>query len=131
MQQHISSLHHQRGASVTTIVLMLVALGILIKMGLAIIPAYVGDYQLTQLIAQELKKANEEKLTDAQFIKALDQQFSINANYKTKAEDVLTFTNKTPGTLAVKTKYEVENQFYKETFIVNRFEKEITGAEAK
>lgn len=129
--QYLSSLQHQRGASATTIVLILVALGILIKMGLAIIPAYVGDYQLTQLVAQELKKANEAKLTDAQFVKALDQQFSINAQYKTKAEDVLTFTNKTPGALAVKTKYEVENQFYKQTFIVNRFEKEITGADVK
>ena len=123
--------NHQRGASVTSIVLFVIALGLLAKFGLAVIPAYVGDYQFTKLVAQELKKANAAKHTDKQFLNALSTQLTINANYNSKPEDMLTFTNKNPGSLAVKSDYKTEYQYYGGTYIVNHFSKEITEADAK
>lgn len=128
---NLSSLSNQRGASVTTIIVMIAALGILFKLGIAILPAYVGDYQFTKLVAGELKKANEAKLTEKQFMSNVAQQLSINANYNSQPEEMLIITNKTPGALAVQSQYEVESNFYGSTFIVNRFEKEITEADAK
>lgn len=129
--QQLTSLTDQRGASVTTIIVGLAMAGIIIKLGLGIIPAYIGDYQFTKLVAGELKKANDAKQNERQFMQSLSQQLSINANYNTKPEEMIVFTNKTPGALAVKSQYEVESNFYGETFIVNRFEKEITAADAK
>lgn len=126
--QDLSTLSSQRGASVTSIVLFLIALGLLAKLGVGIIPAYVGDYQFTKLVAQELKKANDAKQDERAFFGNLDQQLSINANYDVKAKDRLVIINKTPGALAVKSKYEVESNFYGQTFIVNRFEKNIDPA---
>ncbi|UYZ68688.1 DUF4845 domain-containing protein [Moraxella bovis] len=129
--QQLTSLTKQRGASVTTIIVGLAMAGIIIKLGLGIIPAYIGDYQFTKLVAGELKKANDAKQNERQFMQSLSQQLSINANYNTKPEEMIVFTNKTPGALAVKSQYEVESNFYGETFIVNRFEKEITATDAK
>ena len=117
----------QRGASVTSIVLFIIALGLLAKLAIGVIPAYVGDYQFTKLVVQELKKANDAKYNDKQFLNSLSQQLSINANYDSKPEEMLIFTNKTPGALTVKSKYEVESNFYGSVFIVNRFEKDITA----
>lgn len=125
------SLNNQRGASVTGIVLFIICLGLLARLGTGMIPAYVGDYQFNKLLAQELKKANDAKQTDRQFMQSLEQQLSINANYNTKPQEMLTFTNKTPGALAVKTQYEVESNFYGQTFIVNRFSKDVTSADAQ
>lgn len=116
---------HQQGASVTSVVLFIIALGLLGKLAVGVIPAYVGDYQFTKLVAAELQKANTAKQTDKQFLSNLSQQLSINANYDAKPEEMLIITNKTPGALAVKSKYEVESNFYGGTFIVNRFEKDI------
>lgn len=129
--QQLTSLTNQRGASVTTIIVGLAMAGIIIKLGLGIIPAYIGDYQFTKLVAGELKKANDAKQNERQFMQSLSQQLSINANYNTKPEEMIVFTNKTPGALAVKSQYEVESNFYGETFIVNRFEKDITAEDAK
>ncbi len=128
--KQVASLSAQRGASVTTIVMTLIALGLLARLGIGVIPAYVGDYQFTKLVAQELKNANDAKMTDRQFLANLDRQLSINANYDSKPEEMLIITNKTPGALAVKSHYAVENNFYGNTFIVNRFEKEIKPAES-
>ncbi len=128
--KQVASLSAQRGASVTTIVMTLIALGLLVRLGIGVIPAYVGDYQFTKLVAQELKNANDAKMTDRQFLANLDRQLSINANYDSKPEEMLIITNKTPGALAVKSHYAVENNFYGNTFIVNRFEKEIKPAES-
>lgn len=126
-----TSLHAQQGASVTSVVMFIIALGLLARLGVGIIPAYVGDYQFTKLVAQELKRANEAKQTEKQFMSSLSQQLSINANYNSKPEEMLIFTNKTPGALAVKSQYEVASNFYGSTFIVNRFEKDITADDAK
>lgn len=125
------SLNNERGASVTGIVLFIICLGLLARLGVGMIPAYVGDYQFNKLVAGELKKANDAKQTEKQFMQSLEQQLSINANYNTKPQEMLIFTNKTPGALAVKTQYEVESNFYGQTFIVNRFSKDITAADAQ
>lgn len=112
---------HQRGVSVTTVVLLIITLGVLGRLAVATVPAYVGDYQLNELIHKELVKANEVKASEKQFRDNLATQLSINANYNTKIEDVLVITNKTPGALAVQTGYVEESNFYGNTFIVNRF----------
>lgn len=120
----------QQGASVTGVVLFIVMLGLLAKLGVGVIPAYVGHYQLSELVAQELQKANSAKQTDKQFLSNLGSQLSINANYDTKPEEVIVFTNKSPGALSVKLVHTEESVFYGNTFIVNRFEKDITAADA-
>lgn len=125
------SLKNQQGASVTGIVLFVVMLGLLAKLGIGIVPAYVGDYQLTKLVKQELKKANEAKINERQFLANLDSQLSINAHYKTKAADIITFTSKTPGALSVKLTHTSESVYYGSTTIVNRFEKDITPADVE
>lgn len=128
---HFSIPKHEQGASVTSIVLIIIALGLLGKLAIGVIPAYVGDYQFTKLVAEELKKANGAKQSDKQFLNSLSHQLSINANYDAKPEEMLIFTNKTPGALAVKSQYSEETNFYGNTYIVNRFERDITEADAK
>lgn len=123
--QNVSTLTSQRGASVTSVVLFLIALGLLAKLAVGIVPAYVGDYQFTKLVAQELKRANDAKHGEREFFNNLEQQLNINANYDVNAKERLVMINKTPGALKVKSQYEVQSRFYGQTYIVNRFEKEI------
>lgn len=120
----------QHGASITTILVLIIALGLLAKFGVATIPDYISNYQLNKMVADELKRANTERWTEKQFLEALDRQLSINANYNTKAADVITVKNKTPGALAVRVAYEKENLYFKNTYIVNRFDKQITASDA-
>ena len=120
----------QRGASVTGIILLLIVIIVGVKLVIAIVPAQVGDYQLSKTIADELKKSNDNKESSQQFLQNLNKQLSINADYNTKAEDILTFTSKRVGELAVHKKYEVANNFFANVDIVNRFEGDITAAEA-
>jgi len=92
--QQLSGLTTQRGASVTNIVLIIMVLGISLKLMVAILPAQIGDYQLTKLLSAELKVANNNNETAKQFVERVNKQLSINADYDTKAEDVFTFTDK-------------------------------------
>ena len=87
-----------------------------------------------EVLFNELNKYLNEKdikrlmFDENQFLNNLERQLSINANYDSKPEEMLIFTNKSPGLLAVKSHYAVESNFYGNTFIVNRFEKEIKPA---
>lgn len=92
--QQLSGLAMQRGASVTNIVLIIMLLGIATKLTVAIVPAQIGDYQLTKVLSAQLKEANNNKETAKQFVERVNKQLSINADYDTKAEDVFTFTDK-------------------------------------
>ena len=125
MVQQLSGLSTQRGASVTNIVFIIIALGVAIKLIVAIVPAQIGDYQLTKTLSAELKESNNNKETAKQFVERVDKQLSINADYDTKAEDVLTFKDKKAGQLAVYKKYEVTNKLFGNVDIVNRFEGDI------
>lgn len=125
------SLKSQQGASITTIILVIIALGLLGKLAIGTIPAYVGEYQFNKLVQGELKKANDANQTDKQFMNSLANQLSINANYNSKPEEMLTFTSKAPGRLAVITNYSEESIFYGNTVIVNRFSAEITADSIK
>ena len=127
MVQQLTSLSSQRGASVTSIVLLIIVIVVAGKLAIAIVPAQVGDYQLTKSLTDQLKEANKNGDTDKQFLKYVDQQLQINANYDTKAEDIFTFANKKPGQLALKKSYVVTNNFFANVDIVNRFEGDITG----
>lgn len=121
----------QQGASVSGIVVMIALAALLIKLGLAIVPTYIGEYQLRKLIAKELKQTNDEHGSERDFMQKLDRQMGINANYNTKAADVVKIINKTPGALTAKMHYKEESNFFGDTYIVTRFDKTITAADAK
>lgn len=129
--QQLSGLSTQRGASVTSIVFIIIALGVAVKLIVAIVPAQIGDYQLTKTLSTELKASNNNKETAKQFVEHVDKQLSINADYDTKAEDVLTFKDKKAGQLAVYKKYEVTNKLFGNVDIVNRFEGDIDPTTAE
>ncbi|MCG3878340.1 DUF4845 domain-containing protein [Psychrobacter sp. Ps6] len=131
MMQQLSGLTTQRGASVTNIVLIIMMLGIAVKLLVAIVPAQIGDYQLTKLLSAELKVANNNNETAKQFVERVNKQLSINADYDTNAEDVFTFTNKKTGQLAIHKEYAVTNTFFSNVDIVNRFEGDIDMATAE
>lgn len=129
--QQLSGLATQRGAGVTGIVLMIIFLGVAIKLMIAIIPAQIGDYQLTKTLSSQLKEANSNNETAKQFVERVDKQLSINADYDTKAEDVFIFTNKKTGQLAIRKQYAVTNNFFGNIDILNRFEGDIDMTTAK
>jgi len=131
MLQQLSGLSSQRGASATSIVLFIIVLGVAAKLVIAIVPAQVGDYQLTKTLESQLKEANNNSVTANQFVEHVNKQLSINADYDTKAEDVFTFTNKKTGQLAIYKKYEKTNTLYGNVDIVNRFEGNIDAAAAE
>ena len=131
MVQQLSGLSTQRGASVTSIVFIIIALGVAVKLIVAIVPAQIGDYQLTKTLSTELKTSNNNKESAKQFIDRVDKQLSINADYDTKAEDVLTFKDKKAGQLAVYKNYEVTNKLFGNVDIVNRFEGDIDPTTAE
>ncbi|MDE0491786.1 MULTISPECIES: DUF4845 domain-containing protein [Psychrobacter] len=123
--QQISGLATQRGASVTSIVLVIMVLGVAAKLIVAIVPAHIGDYQLNKTLSAQLKESNNNNETARQYVERVNRQLSINADYDTKAEDVFTFTNKKTGQLAIHKQYAVTNNFFGNVDIVNRFEADI------
>lgn len=123
--QQISGLATQRGASVTSIVLVIMVLGVAAKLIIAIVPAHIGDYQLNKTLSAQLKESNNNNETARQYVERVNRQLSINADYDTKAEDVFTFTNKKTGQLAIHKQYAITNNFFGNVDIVNRFEADI------
>lgn len=122
--------HTQKGMGVTGIVFVVIALGILLKLGAAIAPAQISNYQLKKLIAKELHKSNQMNESAQEFMESLEKQLSINSNYTTDLKKAMVLTNKTPGSLAAKTNYSVESQFFGSIYIVNRFADNITANQA-
>ena len=131
MVQQLSGLSSQRGASVTSIVFIIIVLGVAAKLIVAIVPAQIGDYQLTKTLSAQLKESNANKETAKQFVERVNKQLSINADYDTKAEEVLTFTDKKTGQLAIHKQYAVTNKLFGNIDIVNRFEGDIDATTAE
>jgi hypothetical protein len=127
----LSGLSSQRGASVTSVVFIIIVLGVAAKLIVAIVPAQIGDYQLTKTLSAQLKESNANKETAKQFVERVNKQLSINADYDTKAEEVFTFTDKKTGQLAIHKQYEVTNKFFGNVDIVNRFEGDIDATTAE
>lgn len=125
MVQQLSGLSSQRGASMTNVILFIIVLVIVAKLVIAIVPAQIGDYQLTKILGAQLQEANGNGETATQLVERVNRQLSINADYDTSAEDVFTFTNKKTGQLAIYKKYEKTNNLYGNVDIVNRFEGDI------
>lgn len=126
-----SGLNTQKGASVTGVILLVIGLVVAGKLLAAIVPAQIGDYQLTKMLESELHEANQERLNANEFVKKVNTQLNINADYDTTAEDVFTFKNKNAGQLAIHKEYEVTNNFFGNVDIVNRFEGDITPTAAE
>ena len=131
MVQQLSGLSSQRGASVTSIVFIIIVLGMSAKLIVAIVPAQIGDYQLTKTLSEQLKESNTNKETAKQFVERVNKQLSINADYDTKAEEVFTFTDKKTGQLAIHKEYAVTNNLFGNIDIVNRFEGDIDATTAE
>ena len=129
--QQLSGLSSQRGASVTSIVFIIIVLGMAAKLIVAIVPAQIGDYQLTKTLSAQLKESNANKETAKQFVERVNKQLSINADYDTKAEEVFTFTAKKTGQLAIHKEYAVTNNLFGNIDIVNRFEGDIDATTAE
>ncbi len=127
----LSGLSSQRGTSVTSVVFIIIVLGVAAKLIVAIVPAQIGDYQLTKTLSAQLKESNANKETAKQFVERVNKQLSINANYDTKAEEVFTFTDKKTGQLAIHKQYEVTNKLFGNVDIVNRFEGDIDATTAE
>ena len=127
----LSGLSSQRGASVTSIVFIIIVLGMAAKLIVAIVPAQIGDYQLTKTLSAQLKESNANKETAKQFVERVNKQLSINADYDTKAEEVFTFTDKKTGQLAIHKEYAVTNKLFGNIDIVNRFEGDIDATTAE
>ena len=131
MVQQLSGFSSQRGASVTSIVFIIIVLGMAAKLIVAIVPAQIGDYQLTKTLSAQLKESNANKETAKQFVERVNKQLSINADYDTKAEEVFTFTDKKTGQLAIHKQYAVTNNLFGNIDIVNRFEGDIDATTAE
>ena len=131
MVQQLSGLSSQRGASVTSVVFIIIVLGVAAKLIVAIVPAQIGDYQLTKTLSAQLKESNANKETAKQFVERVNKQLSINADYDTKAEEVFTFTDKKTGQLAIHKQYAVTNKLFGNIDIVNRFEGDIDATTAE
>ncbi len=127
----LSGLSSQRGASVTSVIFIIIVLGVAAKLIVAIVPAQIGDYQLTKTLSAQLKESNANKETAKQFVERVNKQLSINADYDTQAEEVFTFTDKKTGQLAIHKQYEVTNKLFGNVDIVNRFEGDIDATTAE
>lgn len=129
--QNFSSLpSQQRGASVSGIVFFILALGVFVKLGLATIPAMVGDYQINKSIATALKKSNDNKETPQQFLSGLTSQWNINS-IRRKPEEIFTITDTTPGNLKVHKDYNEVSNLFGNVDVVSHFKGDITAADAK
>lgn len=121
---------HQRGASVSGMVIMIVLIVVCAKIALAIIPAQVGHYQLKKSLAFELKKSNDNKESAKEFINNVNSQWHINGVYQ-KAEDVVEMLDSIPGQLSVRLNYDEASKFFGNVDIVNHFTDTITADDAK
>lgn len=119
----------QRGASVTSVVVIIALIIVCAKIGLGIVPAQIGHYQLKKSLAWELKKANDNKESDQTFLSNVASQWSING-FGQKPEDVISFVSRTPGELSIKLSYDEANNFFGNVDIVNRFNDTITAEDA-
>lgn len=120
----------QRGASVSGVVFFILALGLGVKLGLAIIPAFIGDYQYTKAIAAGIKKSNDNKETPQQFMTNLAAQMNVNG-YSKRPADIITITDPTPGNIKVHKDYSEVSNFFNNVDIVSHFKGDITAADAK
>ena len=125
MSQQLASLSSQRGASVTSVILILIVVVVAVKLLIAIVPAQISDYQMTQMLSEQLKEANNNQETPEQFVARVDRQLAINASYDTKAEETFTFTNEKLGQLAIRKDYNKTNNFFANVDIINHFEGDI------
>lgn len=120
----------QRGASVSGVVLIITLVIVCAKIGLGILPAQIGHYQLKKSLAWELKKANDNEENDKTFLGNVATQWNING-YNHNPEQVISFVNRTPGALSIKLTYDETSNFFGNVDIVNHFDDAITAEDAK
>lgn len=118
----------QQGASVSSIMFIVIAIVLLIKIGLGVVPSQINNYQLNKMIMEQLQKSNANKDNVNQFLSSLDQKLSMNADYNTKVDEIITFTSDNPGNLKVHVSYEDVDNFFYNIYIVNRYSADISDS---
>ncbi len=126
-KQRLTLASKQRGEGIGGIVAMVIVFVMTLKIGVAIVPAKIADFQLDKSIAVELKKANDNKEPAKRLLSSIQRQLELNAMYDVKVDEMYTVNGKT-GNLSIYKKYEVENNFLPGVFITNKFEGEIKPA---
>lgn len=120
----------QRGASVSGIVLMISMAVVCIKLGLGVIPAQIGHYQLKKSLAWELKKANDNKESEIQFLNNVETQWRLNG-YTQNPKEIVEVTNKTQGKMSVQLIYDESSNLFGNVNVVSSFDDTITAEDAK
>ncbi len=116
--------HHQGGEGIGGFIAMVIVFVMCLKLGVAIIPAHWTDYQLDSAIAEELAKANKNKLSKRQLVDTISTQLQINAMYNVKLDEMYKIEGDI-GHLSIYKKYQVENSLFPGVFITNKFEGDI------
>lgn len=122
--------NRQQGASALGVILIIMVVIVGVKLFMAIVPAQINDYQMSKLISAELERANADKKTAAQFMQSLATQLTLNADYDTQVDEVITVTNNQIGALAVQKKYSKTNNFFGNVDIINRFDETLPAGDA-
>lgn len=120
----------QRGMSVSGIMVVIMLVAVCAKLGLAILPAQIGYYQLKKSLAHALKQANDNQESAQAFMSNVGKQWTIDGVGQ-QPEDVVTVISNTPGALAVSLRYQETRNLFGQVDVVNRFEDTITAEDAK
>lgn len=110
----------QRGASYSTFLLALIIFSIVLKVVVAIWPAYWDDHIIDKQIQSVLD--DNASLTSDKFVSAMNERLSMNNIYDLKIEDIAKVSND-GGQLHVAKHYEVRRHLLLNIDLVLSFEK--------
>ncbi|XID75586.1 DUF4845 domain-containing protein [Alkanindiges sp. WGS2144] len=111
----------QRGVSYWSIMFGIMLAVLVVKAALVIWPAYWDNRLINTSIKERLKNAND--ANPEAFMKALEQQFSLNNLRDVQAKDIMQVSNGGGG-LVVDTDYEVRKKFVANVDMVVVFKKQ-------
>ena len=111
----------QHGASYSTFLLGIIVASIILKIVVAIWPAYWDDHIIDKQI-QSVLDDNASALTSDKFVSAMNERLSMNNIYDLKIEDIAKVSND-GGQLHVTKHYEVRRHFLLNIDLVLSFEK--------
>lgn len=111
----------QRGASYSTFLLGLIVFSMILKVVVAIWPAYWDDRIINKQI-QSVLDDNASALSPAKFVSAMDERLSMNNINDLKIEDIAKVSND-GGQLHVAKRYEVRRPLLLNIDLVLSFEK--------
>lgn len=111
----------QQGTSYLLIMLLLFMAGLVLKLALAVIPAYLDDRIINGQIEELMQK--EPNLSMTEFAQKANKRFEINAVRTLKFEDIAKTGFDDNGKIRVETDYEVRKPYLHNIELVIHFEK--------